>query len=136
VPSAAYEVTVFDANGRRVTTSEWLAEPRWTPTVALSRGGAYSWQLAVRRGDVIIRTPSLTEPEARFSVLTDEEMARVGALRTTAGDAPLVLGIVMARAGLLAEAERAFAQAAARYPESDTPARLMARLRALRNPSR
>lgn len=133
VAGAQYQVVVFDGRDRAVAESEWLTEARWVSTVDLPRDATYSWQLGVKRGSAIERIPGLTGPVIRFRVISDADLARIVAAREEASAAPLVLGIVLARAGLLAEADQAFAAASARYPDSDAPVKLSTALREARD---
>jgi anti-sigma factor RsiW len=113
-----------------VLRSEVLREPRWTPPRDLSRGQIYSWTVELRRPDgtrVVLPPPS--EPMARFRVLSaagHEEWAE--AQRRHPDDA-LLLGLVAARLGLRAEAERELARHARQHPDDATAARLRDSLR-------
>jgi hypothetical protein len=131
VDGAAYEVTVFDASGETVASSGWIAGTTWMPAEGLERGRIYSWQLGAKSATGIVRVPTLADPQARFEVVNEEEAARVAMLRAQSGDAPVVLGVLLTRAGLLAEAETAFAEAAT-SPDAEVARRLLASLQAAR----
>ena len=101
---ATYVVTVVQRS-RVITRSDALRANRWRCDRTLERGQAYSWQVEVSvDGDSTI-LPELPAPSARFAVLDADAAERLARARATAHD-PLVLGILLAEAGLLKDARR------------------------------
>jgi hypothetical protein len=133
VSGATYQVTIFDAEDREVESSGWLDATRWMPAKDLRPGAVYVWTLGIMRGTSILRVPAIADSPARFQVLSTDEAARIAAFEERASGAPTVLGILMVRAGMLADAEAMFAKAAAQEPRSEIPQRLLSELRAQRS---
>jgi hypothetical protein len=129
---AEYAVTVFDSRGQEIASGEWTRESRWMLPRDLGRDEVYSWQLGVRRGGTVIYIPGLADPSARFEVVSEDDARRIAEVLRRTSAAPAVQGILLARAGLLAEAESALAQGGDRDPEAGLRARLFTALRSER----
>jgi hypothetical protein len=121
-----YVVTVLDAELQSVAASRPLRATTWTPERPL-RPGEYVWQVAARGAREEV-APGPGEPEARFRVLTEVERETAAQARARHAGEPLLLGLLLARAGLVDEAGRELARAAAANPESARLARLRAQL--------
>jgi anti-sigma factor RsiW len=106
---ATYVVSIFNG-GEFVAESPRLARPEWQPKQALPRGETYQWQIEVRTADTTTILPAPPAPPALFRILersAHEELVRA---RERHGNDPLLLGILYARNGLRAEAERELAK--------------------------
>ena len=126
-----YSITVFDERFREVAKSGSLKTTTWTPRQNLPRGRVLAWQVtAVSRNETAI-SPSPRQPKARFVVLEAAEVARLAKERARLATEPIALGLVLAKAGLFAEADSVFQTALTdeRYDRSQVRA-LLARLRA------
>jgi hypothetical protein len=122
---------VFDERFREVAKSGSLKTTTWTPRQDLPRGRVLAWQVtAVSRNETTI-SPAPSEPKARFVVLEAAEVASLAQERARLGTEPIALGLVLAKAGLFAEADSVLQTALTdeRYDRSQVRA-LLARLRA------
>ena len=108
--SARYTVSVFE-DGRVIAESPLLREPHWQPARDLPRGVMLQWQVEVRRGDDRSILPAPPAPPAFLRVLDAKAHEDLDAARAAHGADPLILGVLYARYGLRAEAERELAQA-------------------------
>jgi anti-sigma factor RsiW len=125
----AYTVTVFSETFEKVLSSPAVRETKWTATTTLAPGTAYDWQVTADTPGGPVHAPSPPARDARFRVLDaagrgalDRELAR-------AGSSHLLEGLALARAGVLDEAERAFAALLAENPDSPRIKELLARVR-------
>ena len=127
--AASYTVSVFDEQFTPVVTSAAIDAAAWRPDTPLRRGRTYYWQVRARGPGVDVLAPAPPAPDARFRVLDAAEAARVVDLRRRAGQSHLVLGVLLAGAGLLDDAERELEQLAALNPGAEQPRALLADLR-------
>lgn len=128
-----YVVRVYDSDFNLVATSPRLSSARWQPSTPLPRGRVYAWQVTAQKGGTEVVAPAAPAPEARFKVLgqsEDESLAR--AERDSAGS-HLTLGVLYARAGLLAEAEREFAAHLRANPRSSAARKLLRDVRRMKS---
>ena len=65
-----------------------------------------TWQVSVTTEDGTRLAPRPPAPEARFSILTEAEVARLQSPLELAGNSRLAVAIVYAEAGLVEEARR------------------------------
>lgn len=112
-----YVVTITDQNFNEVARSQSLTATNWSVPVKLKRGELYQWQVTA----TTVEGQELTAPlpsasEARFKVLSNEAVGIVRRARQRYGAAPLELGVIYARVGLLAEAEQEFKLASKQSP--------------------
>ncbi|MGE0129319.1 MAG: zf-HC2 domain-containing protein [Blastocatellales bacterium] len=129
----SYRVYVSDSRSRKVADSGLLSrtESQWSPPSPLKRGEVYSWTVGgVINGEEIV-SPSASEPEVKFKVLSEEEVRQLSLLRQTT-NSHLALGVFYAQAGMIAEAEREFQKLADRNPNSPIVRRLLNTLRSWR----
>ncbi len=129
-PAAAREfvVTLVDARQEVVLTSPVLAETAWQPVSDLPPG-EYAWQVAARTpGGQELLAPGPGQPEARLRVLPVDERGPLEEARRRHADRPLLLGLLLARAGAVVEARRELARAAAANPGNERLRRLAASL--------
>ncbi len=126
-----YSITVFDERFREVTKSGSLKTTTWTPRQNLPRGRVLAWQVTAVSRDETAMTPAPSQPEARFIVLDAATIAGLARERKRLAAEPIALGLVLAKAGLFAEADSVFQSALTdeRYDRSQVRA-LLARLRA------
>jgi hypothetical protein len=132
--ATSYVVSVFDTDLDKIAESEPLSTMQWTPTQQLTRGRVYTWQIRARTAAGEVVSPRPPAPEARFRVLAQTEADRVAALRKDYGGSPLALGVLLAHAGLLDEAERPLEDIVAANPSSREAQELLASVRDMRRP--
>jgi hypothetical protein len=131
VPGASgYRLVVTDfRSSNRIVAQGETGSPgatEWTPPSPLPRGRIYEWQvIAVMRDGVLARARP-----ARFKVLDRAELEELAAARKTGSH--LTLGVVLARVGLLEQAEQEFRALQTENPSSALPAKLLASIKARR----
>ena len=111
IRNATYVVSVFEGQNL-VMESPPLRQPQWQPPRNLSRGRVYQWQVSARAGDAATILPAPPAPPALFRILGAPAHAELDAARAAHGDDPLLLGVLYARHGLRAEAERELSRVA------------------------
>jgi hypothetical protein len=126
-----YTVTVFDERFREVAKSGSLKTTTWTPRQNLPRGHVLAWQVTAVAGDETAISPAPPQPEARFVILDVPMVATLAKERARLATEPVALGLVLAKAGLFAEADAVLQTALTgdRYDRTQVRA-LLARLRA------
>ena len=127
--ATSYVVSVFDQNLDKVAQSEPLAGQRWTPPAPLPRGREYAWQIRARTPAGEVTAPAPPAPEARFTVLSQEDAGRVETWRREYAGSPLTLGVLLARIGLVEEARLYFDRIVAANPASPQARQLAASVR-------
>ncbi len=131
VPGAtAYLVGVFDGMLRPVAESGPVTATTWTPAVPFQRGATYQWQVTAVTPSGPVVLPSAPAPVARFRVLDAAGVESLEAARRSGSR--LALGILAARAGLVADAERELTLLAGENPGSAVVASLLAQVRTIR----
>jgi len=108
VARASYRVTLLDEHGAEVEQSPWLGEPEWRLERPLAPGRLYGWRLTTRNDNGVATTlPPVDKPPLLFGVPDEPTLDSLATARVAHGDFPLLLALVLARAGVLDEAERA-----------------------------
>jgi hypothetical protein len=102
-PGARYVVTVAQGT-QTVAESPTLRDDRWRPPAPLPRGRVYSWQVRVTRGEEIVVLPAPPAPPALFRVITDAQREELESARRECPDDHFLLGVLYARAGIIAAA--------------------------------
>jgi hypothetical protein len=110
--ATGYTVAVFDDRFNEVTRGHAMAPP-WTPARDLPSGGSFVWQVTAHLASGDVTAPAPPRPEARFRVLDAATAAVVAEQQKRLAREPLALGVLLAKAGLLTEAERELARAGA-----------------------
>ena len=136
--ATAFVVSVFDRDFNKVAESPPVAATRWRPDASLTRGRTYAWQVRAFLPDNEIVAPAPPAPEARFRVLSQTEADRLAGVRSRYENFHLVLGLLLAQAGALDEAERELERLVAANPGLPEAQKLLDDLRAQRQglPSR
>ena len=102
--ASGYSVAIFDANLNAVETSPLLKQTQWKPELMLKRGQVYQWQVtAMLAGGKSVHAPAPPNPEAKFLVLEQEKAGALARFQAEHPQAHLVLGILDAQSGMLAE---------------------------------
>jgi hypothetical protein len=120
-----YTVSVYDDNYAKVATSPTLKQTTWTPGTSLKRGAFYKWQVTATKDGEEIKSPVRPAPDARFKVLSAGDAADIETAKRQLGSSHLLLGILYAKAGLIAEAEREFQALLKQNPNSEIAKRLL-----------
>ncbi len=129
--ATGYVVEVYDAQFNPAASSPVLTSASWTPPL-LARGQVYSWQVkAIRDGQEFI-APRPPAPQAKFRILDQATAAEIARARRDYASSHLLLGLLYARAGLLAEAEQEFRALQKANPDSAVALRLLATVQASR----
>jgi hypothetical protein len=126
----SYTVSIYDDNYSKVATSPPLKQPAWTPGTPLRRGAFYKWQVTALKNGEEIKSPVRPAPDARFKVLDVSAASDIETAKRQAGTSHLLLGIVYAKAGLIAEAEREFQALLKQNPNSELAKRLLNKVKA------
>jgi hypothetical protein len=119
-----YVVEVYDEQFNLVSASPLLTDPGWTAP-QLARGQVYSWQVKAMRGGQEFIAPRQTAPQAKFRILDRAAAAEIARARRDYASSHLLLGLLYARAGLLAEAEQEFRALQNANPDSDAARKLI-----------
>jgi len=104
VPGRGATYKVILKSGRSIVESESLAEPRWTPSGDLQRGGEYEWQVEVARGGDRRVYPRPPNPPARFRVLGQAAADEIATAREQHPTDALLHAAILAHYGLRDEA--------------------------------
>jgi hypothetical protein len=126
-----YVVEVYDAQFNLVSSSPLLKGLSWTAP-QLARGQIYLWQVKAIRGGQEFIAPRPPAPQAKFRILNQAAAAEIVRARRDYGSSHLLLGLLYAQAGLLAEAEQEFRALQKANPDSDASRKLTASVSGLR----
>jgi hypothetical protein len=122
-----YVVEIYDAKFKLVSSSSTLTDLIWTAP-QLPRGQTYSWQVKATDGGQEFIAPHPTAPQAKFRILDQATTSEIDRARRDYASSRLLMGLLYARAGLIAEAEREFRALQKANPDSDVARRLLASL--------
>jgi hypothetical protein len=128
-----YRVYVSNSHSHKIADSGLLhpRETQWSSPLPLKRNEVYSWAVsAVVKGEEIV-SPSVSEPEVKFRILSEEKMRELDLLKRNA-NSHLALGVFYAQAGMLSEAEREFQELIDDNPDSPIVHRLLRIVRSWR----
>jgi len=105
---------VDDETQEEVATSEPISPApnasicEWSEQQLLPPGKRYRWYVAAVLDDQEIDAPAAEDPPAKFSVLSEENLAQVNQLEKANLDDELINGLIDLRVGLLDDAEANF----------------------------
>jgi hypothetical protein len=125
---AMYQVSVFDENLEKIAESPLVSSAEWQPVDQLPRGRVLLWQVTASAGGETVHAPVPPAPEARFQVLGSEESAQLEVARRAHPANHLLLAVLLAKAGVVEEAQRELDFLANSNP--NLAARLVASLKA------
>jgi len=134
--ATSYKVTVSDSNFQKVSVSEPISGTEWTPSRPLKRGVTYIWEVTAIKDGNGITAPAPPAPEARFRVLDSTNLIELEVASRENGGSHLFLGLLYARAGLLADAERELQSLASANPESSIARKLLSSLKSVHSPKK
>ncbi len=120
-----YVVTVYDAQLRKVSSSDQVSGTEWTTPNSLERGVTYSWQISASKDGETVVSPKPPVPEARFRVLDQRAVSALARLKQSAGSSHLAMGIFYWKHGLLEDAERELQALADANPNSPIAKQLL-----------
>lgn len=125
--ATSYVVEVYNARFNLAASSPSLTGASWT-SPPLARGQVYSWQVkAIKNGREFI-APHPDAPQAKFRILDQAAADEIARARRDYASSHLMLGLLYARVGLLAEAEREFQALEQANPDSAVARKLLASL--------
>ena len=130
--TSSYRVYVLDANGKQVGQSEDLPpnQTQWKVPSRLRRGQVFSWAVTAQVDGKKIVSPSASDPEMKFAVLSAADFQELTLLKKS--NSHLALGVFYARVGLLNEAEREFQTLSELNPQSELPRKLLQSVRVMK----
>ncbi|HEY6805314.1 MAG TPA: hypothetical protein VI306_17185 [Pyrinomonadaceae bacterium] len=125
----SYQVYVIDAHGNEVARSDALpaAQTRWRVSKHLRRGQTFSWVVAAIVDGKEMISPSASEPEMKFAILSSAYLQELSRLKKQ--ESHLALGLFYAKTGLIGNAEREFQILVATNPQSELAKRLLQSVR-------
>jgi hypothetical protein len=127
--AASYKVGVYNENFQLVVESPEIKTTVWTPTAGLPRGRIYQWQVtAILDGNEVV-SPKRPAPDAKFKIVDATHANEIQQARRSAGNSHLLMGIVYADAGMIAEAQREFQALLQKNPNSAIVKKLLAKVR-------
>ncbi len=116
-------VVITSSTGERVVGSGDLTGSEWQVPVSLERGGVYRWRLEANE---------LLIGEGEFEVLSESASREWSDAQTKYAGSHLLLGAMAQHLGMLDEAQREFVALQLEIPQSETAARLLRNLTAIR----
>ncbi|MFN0083910.1 MAG: hypothetical protein ACKVX9_00845 [Blastocatellia bacterium] len=125
----SYVVSVLDADFTPVAVSGPLTRASWRPVRALPLGRDYVWQVTALVGERQLSSASASAPESRFNILGRAQRDALDRRLAEYEQSSLLRGLLYARAGLLADAEREFRLLQRENPESPVVPALLRQLR-------
>jgi len=125
--SQAYQVRIWDAEGKPAATSPWTDKDEWKCETELAPGGKYEWQVA-GKGKRAERLSS----KASFHVPAAGVLKRLEEARRSLSGNEMALAVVYAREGAVDEAQRLLASYIVKNPTSEEAKKLYKSLRAQR----
>ena len=132
--ATSYVVEIYDAQFNPSSSSPLLTGAGWTAP-PLTRGQVYSWQIkAIRNGQEFI-APQPPAPQAKFRILDQATADEIARARRDYASSHLLLGLLYARAGLIAEAGQEFRALQKANPDSDVARKLLASVSHLPSPT-
>ena len=126
----SYTVTLFDVDLNQVATSGPLATTEWRAPDRLERGKTYIWQVRAVKGGQETVAPAAGAARVKFKVLEHAQAEAVERARKAYAGSHLLMGLIYADAGLLADAEREFGDLLKANPQSSVVRTLLHRVRA------
>jgi hypothetical protein len=129
--ASGYRVVVIAKTDDATIVSDDLpaAATEWRPNQPLRPGETYQWRVEAFNGqDMVARSPAPAEGEARFRVLSSDQVGEFQELNRAAGNSHLARAVAAAEAGLLDEAAAEFYALAVQNPRSEIVRQLLEQL--------
>jgi hypothetical protein len=128
-----YTVSVFDSDFNRVAKSGAQSATQWSVPLSLQNGKLYSWEVTALKENQEVISPVAPAPRAQFRIVERGNRNEIASVRRAHPRSHLTLGVLYARAGLLAEAEREFRALLKDNPRSNVAKRLLRTVQTWRN---
>lgn len=128
--ASSYEIRIFDRNYKQVAGAVGLSATQWQTPQPLARGRVYLWQVVALANGEEINSQALRAPEARFSIISQQQATQIARARNLPRTSHLALGVLYAEAGLLEDAKKEFQVLLRRNPQSSVARRLLRELSA------
>ena len=124
--AVSYRVLVTSVRSQRVLRSGPLTATQWRATMALPRGGIYSWVVEATFGDGReTSAPAPPAPLAKLKVLGGSEEEGLREARRLDPQSHLLLGVLYARGGLMGPARREMETLSSENPGSEVARKLV-----------
>ena len=127
--AVSYSVSVFDDQFNQVAQSARVTTTTWTPTKPLPRAKTLAWQVTAHLPGRDVLAPAPPQPEARFAVVDEVTATTIAEQQVRLSEQPLVLGVLLAKAGLFADASRELTRAVAQADTAERAKVLLAGLK-------
>ena len=124
-----YVVFVRDLTSDVEIESKGLTATEWTPDSPLVRGHTYGWAVEAVKEGRRIHAPPAQAADARFKILEKAKVDELTRAKSASGGSHLVMGIMYARHGLVAEAEAELEVLRAENPKNQVVGRMVKSLR-------
>lgn len=131
--ATGYRVYVVTTANDLVAESDLITDTKWTLTNALERSKTYVWQVKASKDGQTVTAPVPPSPPARFRVLDQARLSELARAEKSYPGNHLVLGVLYAEAGLIADAERELRALQAAHPNNATARKLLLSLQTQRN---
>jgi hypothetical protein len=130
--ASSYRVYVLDADGNQLSQSEELppTKTEWRVESPLRRAQIFSWVVTAVLDEKKVVSPSSSEPEIKFAVLSPADVQELTRLRKSRSR--LALGVFYGRLGLSDEAERELQSLIKLNPDTELPRKLLQSVRNMR----
>src|SRR5262249_49439001 len=116
---ATYYVTIREVRSGHRIHSPPLQETQWKPAASLVRGGDYCWEVkAVFSDGRWTLAPAPPQPAARFRIVAKSDEMHLKQARALYPKSHLLLGVLYAKAGLIAPAKKELESLALTNPKS------------------
>lgn len=125
-----YRVDIYDSDYSKFASSPLLRSNTWS--TRLPRGKTYVWQVTATKDGEEFKTPSATQPEARFRIVDARRSAEIETINRKQPRSHLALAIAYADAGLVGDAIRELEIVARANPNSTLVRRMIKSLRTAR----
>jgi len=105
-PRSGARCIVILSDGSHVTKHDAGETAAWRVGEPLRRGAEYQWQVEMRKGSEVEVHPTAPQRPARFLVLDERAAAELAEARRAYPNDHLLLGVLLARHGLVDDARR------------------------------
>ena len=111
-----YQVAIYDENFEKVMEGPAVPGTEWQPGQPLPRDRVLNWQVTAAVRGKTIHAPVPPAPEARFLIVSQETAGQIQTARRDHPENHVLLAALLARAGMLADAQKELDELAATDP--------------------
>ncbi|HEY2962069.1 MAG TPA: zf-HC2 domain-containing protein [Pyrinomonadaceae bacterium] len=127
-----YVVEIYDDKFNLVVLSPQLQTNSWTISQPLPRGKIYTWQVKADKDGEEVTSPRPPAPQARFRIVNQSKAHELDQARRMYPSSHLMLALLYADAGLLAESEEQLRLLVKANPNSEIARKLLRQIQAQR----